>query len=221
MDRLIVRYGDIWKNNEFFAEYDSSFLDRDVVFTGRDYCRRLMVPWNTIPNASAVVFRRAAFEAIGGPVTHMKVCGDWYTYCKILMRFDIARIPDHLNYFRDHAVNVRSRTKAVDYVAESREVRDYVARELGFRQTPSNRRRALDFDCQALVAGERRPPDNKAPIRRMPHLLSDAARLGLATFIGTSRILLWEEASRFARKFGWKDLCPEKWSGENERDRVL
>jgi glycosyltransferase involved in cell wall biosynthesis len=210
MDKLIVRYGDIWKNNESFAEYDLSFLDRDVVFTGPDYCRRLMVPWNTIPNASAAVFRRAAFEAIGGPVTHMKVCGDWYTYCEILMRFDIARIPDHLNHFRDHAVNVRRRTKALDYVAESREVRDYVARELGFRQTPSNRRRARDFDCQALVAGERRPPDDKAPIRRMPQLLSDAARLGLATFIGTSRILLWEEASRLARKLGWNGMSASR-----------
>jgi glycosyltransferase involved in cell wall biosynthesis len=219
-DKLIVRYGDIWKNNESFAEYDLSFLDKDFVFTGSDYCRRLMVPWNTIPNASAAVFRRAAFETIGGPVTHMKVCGDWYTYCKILMRFDIARIPDRLNYFRDHAVNVRSRTKAVDYVTESREVRDYVARELGFRQTSGNRRRARDFDCQALIAGERQPPDDKVPIRRMPHLLSDAARLGLATFIGTSKILLWEEAGRSARKLGWKDPSSEKWSGENERDQA-
>jgi glycosyltransferase involved in cell wall biosynthesis len=219
-DKLIIRYGDIWKNNESFAEYDLSFLDREVVVSGPDYCRRLMIPWNTIPNASAVVFRRAAFEAVGGPVTFMKVCGDWFTYCKILMRFDIARIPDHLNYFRDHAVNVRSRTKAADFVAESREVREYVARELGFRQTPGNRRRARNFDCQALVAGERRPADDKVPFRRMPPLLSSAARLGLATLVGTSRILLWEEAGRFARKFGWDDVPPENWSGENGRDRV-
>jgi len=219
-DRLIVPYGDIWKNNESFAEYDLSFLDREIVFSGPDYCRRLMIPWNTIPNASAVVFRRAAFEAIGGPVTHMKLCGDWFTYCKILMRFDIARIPDHLNYFRDHPVNVRSRAKAADFVAESRVVRDYVARELGFRQTPGNRRRARNFDCQALISGERRPPGNKVPVRRMPPLLSDAAKLGLATLVGTSRILLWEQAAHFARKLGWDDVPRENWSGENGTDRV-
>lgn len=201
-DRLIIRYGDTWKNNASFAEYDLSFLDREVVVSGPDYCRRLMIPWNTIPNASAVVFRRAAFEAIGGPVTHMKVCGDWFTYCKILMRFDIARIPDRLNYFRDHAVNVRSRTKAADFIAESREVRDYVARELGVRQTPANRRRARNFDCQALISSERRPPSNKVPVSRMPRLLSNAARFGLATLVGTSRILLWEQATHFARKLG-------------------
>jgi glycosyltransferase involved in cell wall biosynthesis len=209
-DRLLHLYGDLWKNDESFVEYDLSFLDREVVVRGQDYCRRLMVPWNTIPNASAAVFRRAAFEAVGGPVTHMKLCGDWFTYCKILMRFDIARIPEHLNYFRHHAVNVRSRIKPAEFVAESREVRDYVARELGIRHTSGNRRRARNFDCQALISADRRAPANKVPLSRVPRVLSGAARFGLATLVSTTGILLWEQAAQLARKLGWDDVR-RKW----------
>ena len=219
-DRLIHRQSDVWKNDESFAKCDLSFLDREVVVTGTDYCRSLMFPWNTIPNASAVVFRRAAFETIGGPVTHMKVCGDWLTYCKILMSYDIARIPDHLNHFRDHSVNVRSRTKPIDFVAESREVRDYIASELDVRQTFGNRWRVRNFDCQVLMGSERRPPGNKVPVRRMPPLLYRSARLGLATLVCTSEILLREQAAHFARKLGLGDARRKNWSAEKEREQL-
>ena len=183
------------------SDYDLSVFDTDFVMDGRDYCRKYMVPWNTIPNASAAVFRREAFDSIGGPETGMRLCGDWFSYCRILMHFRIARVHDQLNFFRNHSANVRSRTKGVDFVRQGLFVQRYVADQLGL-SADSLIRRVRPHYSQIVVAQERQPPRNKVPFSRIPSVVREAVRLGHGIPTGVCRILLKETAARIARDSG-------------------
>lgn len=177
-----------------FPVIREGFVDR-----GRDYCRNYMVPWNTIPNASAVVFRRSALDAIGGPVTEMRLCGDWYTYCKILMQFDICREPRALNYFRAHQSNVRTRTRTAVYMKEQRQVRSYVQRILRAGEKARYLMPVLHFESELLIADERRPPSSKVPGHRLLPVLAEAARYGLPLFSYTAGVLIKEQLALYVR----------------------
>jgi glycosyltransferase involved in cell wall biosynthesis len=171
----------------------------DFVEHGRDYCRSYMVPWNTIPNASGVLFRRSALVTIGGPVTEMRLCGDWFTYCKILMHFDICRESRALNYFRTHQSNVRTRTRTAVYMTEQRQVRSYVQRTLGTREKWRYTMPVLRFENELLIADERRPPSSKVPGRRLLSVLAHAARYGLLLFSYTAAVLIKEQLALYIR----------------------
>ena len=65
---------------------------------------------NTIPNASAVLMRKSTFLEVGGAHETMRLNGDKMTWTKMLLAADIGYWPEHLNFFRTHTQNVRSRT---------------------------------------------------------------------------------------------------------------
>jgi glycosyltransferase involved in cell wall biosynthesis len=180
-----------------FGAYSMPSIGDDYVRVGRDYCRDHMVPWNTIPNASGVLFRRSALAAVGGPATEMRLCGDWYTYCKILMQFDICREAKALNYFRNHYSNVRSRTKTMLYMMEQRQVRSYVRRTLGCREPRRYVIPLLRYECELLIHDERRPPSAKIPGHRLPAVLAGVAKFGPLLFLYTAAMLLKEQVARF------------------------
>jgi hypothetical protein len=66
---------------------------------------------NTIPNASAVLFRRSIYQKAGMADPDVQKCGDWYLWLKMLAHSDIAFVPAHLNYFRGHAQSVIAQTQ--------------------------------------------------------------------------------------------------------------
>ena len=195
-------YSELFKSNGDLGGVTLPPTDHDFIEDGREYCRRYMVPWNTIPNASAVLFRRSAFEAIGGPVTDLRICGDWLTYCKILMRYDISRIATPLNYFRKHGNNVRTRTKMDTYMTEQRQVRAYVAAELQSREPFRHRTAMLLFESQLIMADERRPPNGKVPANRLLPTLSNAAKYGPGLFASTLGVLVKERTASVLQLLG-------------------
>jgi glycosyltransferase involved in cell wall biosynthesis len=180
-----------------FGAYTLPVIRHDFVQSGRDYCRNHMVPWNTIPNASGVLFRRTALAAVGGPATELRLCGDWYTYCRILMQFDICREAKALNYFRTHNSNVRSRTKTMLYMREQRQVRSYVRHAIGCREPRRYVIPLLRYECELLIRDERMPPSSKVPGRRLPTVLAGAAKFGPLLFLYTAAVLLKEQVARF------------------------
>jgi len=68
--------------------------------SGRDECREYLTIENTIPNASAVLFRKKLYLESGGADERYRFCGDWDMWTKILLLSDIAFIAEPLNYFR-------------------------------------------------------------------------------------------------------------------------
>ena len=179
---------------------DFEMFDHEFTMDGRDYIRAHMLPWNTIPNASGVLFRRSALEGIGGPVTSMRLCGDWLTYCKILLSWKVAHVPECLNFFRRHAVTVRSTAHAEVVAQEWLHVARQVEQDLG----PLPRRvwgQLERFAANALLHAERGPSGHIA-FKRVPSALVRAAQLSPSLVWPTAAMLLRETASNFASTSG-------------------
>ncbi len=87
---------------------DSTHWRADYVNAGPDECARLLAVTNTIPNASAVVFRRDVYERIGRAPEDMRLAGDWMTWFRMLMVSDVAFVAEPLNRHRTHAATVRA-----------------------------------------------------------------------------------------------------------------
>ena len=85
---------------------------RDYVVDGRRECADHMIRENTLPNASAVVFRREAYERVGGVDRSMRLCGDWLLWAKLMCEGDLAHVGEPLNRFRCHPTSVRGRNRA-------------------------------------------------------------------------------------------------------------
>jgi glycosyltransferase involved in cell wall biosynthesis len=90
----------------------------DYKNSGVDELARYLIVHNTIPNASAVLCRRAVFlDAVRGAVTR-RLTGDWWTWSHMLLQSDIAFVADPLNFFRMHGHSVRATTKVAASCAE-------------------------------------------------------------------------------------------------------
>lgn len=90
---------------------------------------------NTIPNASATLFKRSLVEhGLRGP-ENMRIAGDWFFWVKLLSRADICHVGQPLNHFRrEHqsSQRVRSATEGRE-VLEGIEVYDLVVQTVKMR----------------------------------------------------------------------------------------
>jgi glycosyltransferase involved in cell wall biosynthesis len=104
---------------------DSSVIDldptrwtADYYSYGRDECRKYFVYRNIVPNASAVLFRKTAYEAIGGADENLHLNGDWKLWASMALIGDVAYLGEPLNYFRNHTDTVRHRDRSRILAAE-------------------------------------------------------------------------------------------------------
>jgi glycosyltransferase involved in cell wall biosynthesis len=172
-------------------------LNREFVEDGREYVKALMFPWNTIPNASAVLFRREAFESEGGPVTSMRICGDWLLYCKILSKWDVGHIPDKMNFFRQHSVNVRSNADRAALAREWLQVASWAQGQVGI---PNRARRQLNrFVAEVLLGIDRSESNNRVPLSRMAGAFARASRFSPGLLLPTAKSLVRQLAGSLAR----------------------
>jgi glycosyltransferase involved in cell wall biosynthesis len=84
--------------------WNSSF-----VANGIEECRRYLLWLNTIPNASAVVFRKKTFLVAGRADLSFKLTGDWFMWVKMLLISDLGFHSGFVNSFRQHRGTVRER----------------------------------------------------------------------------------------------------------------
>ena len=98
---------------------------------GRDECARFLLWKNTIPNASAVLLRRAAFVRAGGAACDMRLAGDWMTWVRILLVSDIAYVPEKLNYYRWHPATIRNTTPRGQCLAEAWRIQKFILQSCG------------------------------------------------------------------------------------------
>ena len=77
---------------------------------GIDEIRECLAVKNTIPNVSAVLFRRdALLKALRDEldvICSFRIAGDWVTYLAVLEQGDIAFVPESLNLHRRHSSSV-------------------------------------------------------------------------------------------------------------------
>jgi hypothetical protein len=100
---------------------------------GREECRNFFVVYNTIPNASAVLFRKDAYELVGGADESLRLCGDWKLWAAMALTGRVAYLGEPLNYFRFHDQSVRDTSGLILHALESLQL----SRWLMKRITPS------------------------------------------------------------------------------------
>jgi hypothetical protein len=79
---------------------------QDYQLDGMDEIAEVLAVKNTIPNVSAVLFRRDelqdALVQFHGMLTNMKVAGDWLIYSHVLQQGKVAFVAKSLNNHRRH-----------------------------------------------------------------------------------------------------------------------
>lgn len=81
---------------------------RDFTNQGQHEVGKYLLYKNTIPNASAVIFRKSIFDQAGGARPDLTMCGDWLTWVKMLLVSDLGFVAQSLNYFRYHSASTRT-----------------------------------------------------------------------------------------------------------------
>jgi glycosyltransferase involved in cell wall biosynthesis len=95
--------------DDFLDLIDARRWKADFVADGREECRQYFVCANTVPNGSAVVFRRSVYERVGGADERFLVCGDWKLWVLMALEGRIAYLSEPLNYYREHDSTVRTK----------------------------------------------------------------------------------------------------------------
>jgi hypothetical protein len=95
----------------YLAELDPRRWTEDFRADGREESRNYFVHANSVPNASAVVFRKAIYERVGGVDEHLRVCGDWKLWVSMALQGKVAYVSEPLNYYREHDATVRARVE--------------------------------------------------------------------------------------------------------------
>src|SRR5215472_6688785 len=68
----------------------------------REHCRKYSVRSPVVVNSSAVVFRKTAYETVGGADESLRLCGDWKFWAAMALVGKVAYVNQSLNYFRCH-----------------------------------------------------------------------------------------------------------------------
>jgi len=98
-------------SDSYFCE-ETPRWTADFWADGREECRKYLVRCNTIPNASSVVFRKEAYEQVGGADENLVFCGDWKLWASMaLTGGGIAYVGQPLNYHRSHEMTVTAKSQ--------------------------------------------------------------------------------------------------------------
>lgn len=132
---------------EWTRDIDPHRWDTDFVADGRAECEQYLAQTCTIYNASAVLFRKSDYDAVGGADEALRQCADWRLWLALLERSDLAFVAEPLNFFRQHPQSVtgRSRRSGV-YARESYATLQYTLTH--FNVAPAVAERARDIRAE-------------------------------------------------------------------------
>jgi len=86
---------------------DKNYWKKDYYTDGVEEIRKCLWRYNSIPNASAVIFKKAAYLACHKQFEKMKMCGDWMLWVQLLKQGKIAFCANAHNSFRKHLGTTR------------------------------------------------------------------------------------------------------------------
>ncbi|MCW3090858.1 MAG: putative glycosyl transferase, family 2 [Ferruginibacter sp.] len=110
--------------DEWYRDLSRERWNNDYINEGNDEIKKYLSVKNTIPNASAVLFRRTHFEIFKELPTNYKLCGDWLFWIKMLVRNKIAYTTKCSNFYRIHDRTVRMINKN-KYVSVKEKIKIY------------------------------------------------------------------------------------------------
>lgn len=86
--------------------YEYPIFESDFVMNGPEFIEKYLIHSNVIPNASAVLFKKAYFTQIGLANASLKTNSDWLVWLKLLCHGKVAYSAKPLNNFRQHSNSV-------------------------------------------------------------------------------------------------------------------
>lgn len=114
--------------HHYVSDLDPTRWLDDFTANGLNEVRQYLARKNIITNVSGVLFRRDVFVRAGYAPEHMRMCGDWMTYCHILHEADVAYINAPLNFHRQHPTkHTQNSVLDLTYFHEFLQVQAYLA----------------------------------------------------------------------------------------------
>ena len=187
-----------------------------------DYCadgleerNNYLVHCNTIPNASAVVFRKDVYQRVGGADENLSVCGDWKLWATMALTGKVVYLAEPLNYYRFHNANVRSVTQQDGtYLREVLPVRWWILDQATRPESPISDpqlKRTLANYCmdQAFLSYPDFPDISRLALQRVHQLGGTDYMPSFGSWRGEllKRIFGWKATRRanvlYHRSFGW------------------
>jgi glycosyltransferase involved in cell wall biosynthesis len=110
--RQMAESGEILCDNYrgYVADISTTKWNEPYVISGASEIRDALAVKNTIPNVSAVVFRRTELASVlrnhFDDVQQFRVAGDWMVYLRVMEEGKVAFVPDSLNLHRRHGRSV-------------------------------------------------------------------------------------------------------------------
>ncbi|PWJ43304.1 glycosyltransferase family 2 protein [Sediminitomix flava] len=95
----------LYNNKRWTEDLEKGRWDNNFYNNGENECNNYLIKKNTIPNASAVVFRKSLVRAY--PLEY-RMLGDWWFWIKILRKSNICFVSEPLNYFRTSTQSTRN-----------------------------------------------------------------------------------------------------------------
>lgn len=139
-EEVVLSYAEsmrINENNEVIAPscrdwmegVSSSRWNKSFVHDGSKEIKEALSVCNTIPNVSAVVFKKTPKMDVIEEAKKFKISGDWYIYYNLLKDGKIAYCSKSLNYFRKHSNSASTVAKKEIELEEvlliQKEIRDH------------------------------------------------------------------------------------------------
>src|SRR5690606_19572862 len=116
-------------HHSYLSDLDPARWHHDYIANGRDEVCKYLSRKNVITNVSGVVFRREAYVQAGYAPEHMRMCGDWLAYFRILASWDVAFVNERLNFHRQHTSKQTNKSVLnLSYFEEFAAVQSYVAK---------------------------------------------------------------------------------------------
>ena len=120
---------------------------KSYIRSGKVELEKVLCIYNTIPNVSAVVFKKDPeidYDAILETAKTFRLSGDWYFYVKILLHGKIAYSKKTLNIHRIHKNSVTEKTDPETHLLEVEKIHHEIAKELDLDSETKRRMKAYE-----------------------------------------------------------------------------
>ena len=105
--------------DNYLSDLHSQKWTADFLADGHEECEKYLVHRNTVPSASAVLFRKDVYQQVGGADEKLMFCSDWKTWASMaLAGARIAYVGEVLNYHRVHEMSITSKSQRAGVEAD-------------------------------------------------------------------------------------------------------
>lgn len=100
-----------YNKDENTQSAQNSTSNIEELIESKEFISKKLVPFNTIINASAAIFKKSLYFKVSKEYTQYKLAGDWFFWAEVSRYCDVAICGKYLNYFRQHDIKVSMNTK--------------------------------------------------------------------------------------------------------------